>query len=184
MPKFKEGRSFVAKLLRRKPHARPISSEASSISGTKSVSVGIEAVAEQDDGDGGSSQNSPPRAADDEQAGKDGPVTAADSLWDRAMLRLSGDDQDVLKRVGTEQPDHGGSRVYDGMAQCITKKLEEDARQRKRVTIAGKTFVVRDVLCRMAEWLRRFKEIGDIVVGFDPVHAALPWAAVRFLLEV
>ncbi|CAG9956002.1 unnamed protein product [Clonostachys rosea f. rosea IK726] len=29
---------------------------------------------------------------------------------------------------------------------------------------------------------QKFKEVGDIAVNFDPVHAALPWAAFRFLL--
>ena len=33
-------------------------------------------------------------------------------------------------------------------------------------------------------WLNKFKEIGDIVVQYDPVHAALPWAGVRFILMV
>ena len=31
--------------------------------------------------------------------------------------------------------------------------------------------------------LQRFKEIGDLVVQYDPAHAALPWAAVRFFLQ-
>lgn len=33
-------------------------------------------------------------------------------------------------------------------------------------------------------WVDKFKEIGDNVVAYDPAHAALPWAGVRFLLQV
>ena len=33
-------------------------------------------------------------------------------------------------------------------------------------------------------WIGRFKEIGDIAIQYVPVHAALPWAGVRFLLQV
>lgn len=27
-------------------------------------------------------------------------------------------------------------------------------------------------------------EVGDVAVSYDPGHAALPWALVRFLLKV
>lgn len=33
-------------------------------------------------------------------------------------------------------------------------------------------------------WLSKFKDVGDIAVNFDPVHASLPWAGIRFLLQV
>lgn len=36
----------------------------------------------------------------------------------------------------------------------------------------------------MANRVNKFKDVGDVAASYDPVHAALPWAAVRFLLEV
>ncbi|KAM0412045.1 hypothetical protein ACHAPD_008700 [Fusarium lateritium] len=36
---------------------------------------------------------------------------------------------------------------------------------------------------RMVRWLNKFKAIGDVASSFDPVHAALPWAAFRFVLQ-
>lgn len=36
----------------------------------------------------------------------------------------------------------------------------------------------------MARWIDHFKEVVDVAVQYDPVHAALPWAGVRFLLQV
>jgi ankyrin repeat domain-containing protein 50 len=36
----------------------------------------------------------------------------------------------------------------------------------------------------MILWLNKFKDIGDIAVSFDPIHASLPWAGVRLLLQV
>jgi hypothetical protein len=33
-------------------------------------------------------------------------------------------------------------------------------------------------------WLNRFKSAGDIAVNADPIHAGLPWAGIRLLLEV
>ena len=32
--------------------------------------------------------------------------------------------------------------------------------------------------------MNKFKEVGDIAVQYDPGHAALPWAAIRFFLQV
>ncbi|KAI5813264.1 hypothetical protein BZA77DRAFT_346373 [Pyronema omphalodes] len=37
---------------------------------------------------------------------------------------------------------------------------------------------------KLLNWLDKFKEIGDIVVQYDPTHAALPWAAFRFILKI
>jgi len=48
----------------------------------------------------------------------------------------------------------------------------------------GKEIIIRDVAGKIIFWLNKFKAIGDIAVNFDPVHAALPWAGVRFLLQV
>lgn len=44
--------------------------------------------------------------------------------------------------------------------------------------------ILRDHAERIVNWLHKFKEVGDIAVQYDPVHAALPWAGVRFLRQV
>ena len=33
-------------------------------------------------------------------------------------------------------------------------------------------------------WVEKFKEVGDTIIQYDPGHAALPWAGVRFVLQV
>jgi hypothetical protein len=48
----------------------------------------------------------------------------------------------------------------------------------------GATVSVRDVLAKVVKWVNHFKAIGDIAVQYDPGHASLPWAGVRFLLQV
>lgn len=42
----------------------------------------------------------------------------------------------------------------------------------------------RGVADKLVGWVEKFISIGDVVVSFNPVHAALPWAGVRFLLQV
>ena len=49
---------------------------------------------------------------------------------------------------------------------------------------SGEYVVLRDVLEKMVTWVRKFQEVGDTAVQYDPVHAALPWAGVRFFLQV
>jgi len=43
--------------------------------------------------------------------------------------------------------------------------------------------LVRDLFNKVCEWIEKFKQVGDIVAQYDPGHAALPWAAVRLLLQ-
>lgn len=70
--------------------------------------------------------------------------------------------------------------------------LEETAKSKNRLDDKswavkwknGKKVTARDVLRKAAKWVNHFKEVVDVAVSFDPVHAALPWAGIRFLLTV
>jgi len=48
----------------------------------------------------------------------------------------------------------------------------------------GEEIVMRDIGMKILHWIDRFKPIGDIIIQYDPGHAALPWAGFRFLLKV
>lgn len=48
----------------------------------------------------------------------------------------------------------------------------------------GERFFVRHALQKTAECVRRFVAVGDVAVQCDPLHAGLPWAALRFILQV
>jgi hypothetical protein len=41
-----------------------------------------------------------------------------------------------------------------------------------------------DLFGKVIKWIDLFKQVRDTAVQYDPVHAALPWAGVRFLLQV
>jgi hypothetical protein len=41
-----------------------------------------------------------------------------------------------------------------------------------------------DLFGNILKWIDLFKQTGDTAVQYDPVHAALPWAGVWFLLQV
>jgi hypothetical protein len=66
-----------------------------------------------------------------------------------------------------------------------TRRIVDTNRERSwKITVRGEDVVLRDVGMKILQWVDGFKEIGDIAVQFDPVHAALPWALFRFLLRV
>lgn len=60
------------------------------------------------------------------------------------------------------------------------KRLDDNA---WRFMFRGRNIILRDLASKMILWMNKFKAVGDIAVNFDPVHAALPWAAIRFLLQ-
>lgn len=68
------------------------------------------------------------------------------------------------------------------MTEQARKRLVDKSWSFKRKN--GEVVFVRDVLAKAAKWVNHFKDVGDIAVQYDPVHAALPWAGVRFLLNV
>lgn len=78
------------------------------------------------------------------------------------------------------------------MVETVNEALQAvQAKQRtclqKRWTLktnSGRRIIICDVLDKIAFWINKFKEVGDIAVQYEPTHASLPWAGVRFLLQV
>lgn len=67
----------------------------------------------------------------------------------------------------------------------LTEKVQKECEERAwKFPFKGRDIILRDVAGKAIYWLKAFKEVGDIAVSYDPVHAALPWAGVRFLLQV
>lgn len=55
---------------------------------------------------------------------------------------------------------------------------------RMKFEFKGEQIVVRDLADKIITWMDKFKAVGDTVIQIDPMHAALPWAGVRLLLQV
>ena len=68
----------------------------------------------------------------------------------------------------------------------ITAKNKRKVREDKRwnFQFKGHTVRLRDTADKVMVWLDKFKVVGDIAVNVDPMHAGLPWAGIRFLLQV
>ena len=102
-------------------------------------------------------------------------------LWAAALDTLSDEDR---KLVAFDGQDH--LKVLSDLGKEVISAKEDSIQKRWRFhrPASGQTVILRDLFTKIAVWIDRFKEIGDIVVQYDPVHAALPWAGVRFLLQV
>lgn len=48
----------------------------------------------------------------------------------------------------------------------------------------GEQVIARDLFAKVVKSIDQFKQLGDVAIQYDPVHAALPWAGVRFFLDV
>lgn len=52
------------------------------------------------------------------------------------------------------------------------------------MTIWGKTRIIHKIAGKLCGLLDKLKEVGDIAVNVDPLHAGLPWAFIRPLIQV
>ncbi len=103
------------------------------------------------------------------------------NLWAAALNTLGEEDRKLVAFDGQHRLD-----VLSGLENLVASAKENSIKQRWRFHRpgGGQTVILRDIFSKIAVWIDRFKNIGDIVVQYDPVHAALPWAGVRFLLQV
>ncbi|CAN9314042.1 unnamed protein product [Alternaria alternata] len=101
------------------------------------------------------------------------------SLWDTANSKL-----DIKSRKSLAAANVGNGCVIDAVLKEAVTQQRAPAAKRWKATIGGKEVISRDVLAKIIRWADHFKAVGDIAVQFNSGAASLPWAAVRFLLQV
>ena len=111
-------------------------------------------------------------------------MTTHSNLWASASSKLSEEDRRCINFDGQDK-----ISILTGLQSLTNTAKSEAINNRWRIRRARRggeteTVVIHDLFRKIAVWIDRFKGTGDIVVQYDPVHAALPWAGVRFLLEV
>ncbi|KAJ5520473.1 Velvet factor [Penicillium fimorum] len=103
-----------------------------------------------------------------------------DDIWAAAIATL---EKDVASQIDFSQKSKQHA-LDELLAATEDAKKRLDGKSWFFLRKNGKRIFLRDVLSKLAHWVDHFKEIGDIIVQYDPVHAALPWAGVRFLLNI
>ena len=102
--------------------------------------------------------------------------------WAIAASKLRDKDKKSLAVSGSAKP----FEINDLLQ--IANHAKQDYQKKKWSigisTHGKKPVILDDVFSKIVTWIRKFVEVGDAAVQYDPGHAALPWAAVRFLLQV
>ena len=101
-------------------------------------------------------------------------------LWSLALEKLSVEEKAAVSRIVSNSK----LDILQHLRTAAEKKRNDCEDRRWKFEFKGRQIILRDVAEKILVWVDRFKQIGDIAVNFDPFHAALPWAGVRFLLEV
>ena len=108
---------------------------------------------------------------------------ASEDLWASAAATLSVEDRQTLQ-IATNQDKR---KVVEDLLELTERSRDDCSKKRLKLKIPGKkgeTIVLGDLYGKVVKWIQKFIAVGDTAVQFDPVHAALPWAAVRFILQV
>jgi hypothetical protein len=107
------------------------------------------------------------------------------NLWSAALEKLPPPDKDrLLQHCPTSAAGATPQVDIAALRAIVTKRRDDCEKRRWRFCFRGRDIILRDKAAKTLAWLDKFKQIGDVAVNFDPHHAALPWAGVRFLLEV
>ena len=72
----------------------------------------------------------------------------------------------------------------DGVIKFLRRlRSISESRNRREFRFLDQTYSLTDIYSHAISWINKFKDIGDIAIQVDPVHAALPWAATRLVLH-
>lgn len=104
------------------------------------------------------------------------PIEARNQL--QPLITPEGTSRAVNKNAGKTNED------IDDIIQFAAKQQNEYEAKEWNVKIGSHEWKIRNGMSKIMNWVQRFKELGDILVSMDPVHAAPPWAAFRLLLQV
>ncbi|KAI9658256.1 MAG: hypothetical protein M1821_002389 [Bathelium mastoideum] len=102
------------------------------------------------------------------------------SLWEQALYTLSERDQNSIRSSLSTN-----NAVLQDLLSVVEQKRDLcQQRGWKYEKSNGEQILIRDVVDKIARWINRVKEIGDIVANYDPAHASLPWAVIRVILQI
>ncbi|KAI0536938.1 hypothetical protein GGR58DRAFT_370150 [Xylaria digitata] len=78
-----------------------------------------------------------------------------------------------------------GANIITHLQSLATAKRYHISKRKStwKLKLLGQEWSLIELAGRIVTWLDHFKEVGDVIASFDPQHIALPWAAIRFLLQ-
>ena len=107
------------------------------------------------------------------------------SLWHEALKKLDPEKQSAIRglAVSVEQTSSPAGLI-ENVYNDVREKRSQCEAKRWKLSFRGREVILRDVADKVATRISKFKEIGDVVANVDPLHAGLPWAGMRFVLQL
>jgi hypothetical protein len=105
--------------------------------------------------------------------------SSANGYWKKAY-----DSLDDKFRASINGAKTGKNDILAAVLKTADQKRAICIHKQWRVKLPkGEVVIIRDVVEKIAKWVNIFIAVGDVAVQYDPATAALPWAAVRFILQ-
>ncbi|CAI7624637.1 unnamed protein product [Penicillium glandicola] len=109
-------------------------------------------------------------------------VLRSDNLWLEAHDKLSADDRVIVERFIP----HEGPLKFNAndMGHALKEKGEECKSQNWKFRVGKHAVSLQNAVDKTLYWLEKVKGPIDVAVSADPLHAALPWAGIKFLILI
>ena len=109
--------------------------------------------------------------------------TQSHNLLDKALGLLKERERAIIQENILPNRNDIGLALGD-VLKAAQKNQKICVDKRWSFTIGGHPMMLREEADKVIMWLDRFEMVGDIAASADPIHAGLPWAGIRLLLEV
>ncbi|KAF4637260.1 hypothetical protein G7Y89_g834 [Cudoniella acicularis] len=109
---------------------------------------------------------------------QDSSPSAPIDLWGKALNHVNKD-----KKIALDGSLDGKREIVNDVLSLV--RAAEQTCQQKRwkwKNRRGGSVILRDVFAKMVTWVQKFKDMGDIIVQYDPAHASIPWGVARFAI--
>ncbi|KAH7176368.1 hypothetical protein EDB81DRAFT_875186 [Dactylonectria macrodidyma] len=109
-------------------------------------------------------------------------------LWAEAYATLDPETERLLNKITADQITESGpwtaKKIVDYIGRMEEKeRASQDNRTNRKFKMGSMTLDWRRIFRKIVEFLKKYIAVGDIASSFDPTQAALPWAALRFILQ-
>ncbi|KAK2811930.1 hypothetical protein FQN50_001637 [Emmonsiellopsis sp. PD_5] len=104
------------------------------------------------------------------------PTPPSRDLWERARGKLLENDRKIINMHSGATPDDIHREAEARRKLCEGKRWA--------FKYKGQSVQVRDTVDSFIRWVDKFKTVVDVAVNAQPMFAGLPWAGIKFLVQV
>lgn len=103
-------------------------------------------------------------------------------LWEEAKNALDKADRDLLEKATKDLSQE--KNLQDDLQAVVRQKQRLAEEKAWKFEFGGRRIVLRDVVEKIVSWINVFKGLGDIASSADPIHAGIPWAVIKVVLQI